>query len=340
MTVPDSALPLLASAPARFAAARSALAQALAGREAREAASVRKLRRPLGLSWVMNRLARDHAAELEGLLEAADRLREGQRRAVAGEGADALRAAGDAVRERSRALRERGAAVLAEEGLRPEPVKLARLELLLRAAASSHREVRDALRRGALLREPEVSGELSGLALVPGGADAGGPRAARAAGAGAREGGKARRHEGAREGVKARHEDARDGAKARRHDDAREGAKAQRQEERERRALELKRSRAVARAEKDERAARKAEAAARRAAEVARGAAERAAALRARADRARAEAEFTPRERSAPGPRRGRGARRTRRADGRGPSRARTSRSPPWGRRRGPRGPR
>lgn len=328
MTVPDSALPLLASAPARFAAARSALAQALAGREAREAALVRKLRRPLGLAWVMNRLARDHAAELEGLLEAADRLREGQRRAVAGEGADALRAAGDAVRERSRALRERGAEVLAEEGLRPEPVKLARLELLLRAAASSHREVRDALRRGALLREPEVSGELSGLALVPGGADAGGPRAARTAG------------KGAREGTSARHDDARKATKAQRHEEAREEARARRQEESERRALERKRSRAVARAEKDDRAARKAEASARRAAEVARRAAERAAALRARADRARADAEFTPRERSAPGPRRGRGARRTRRADGRGPSRARTSRSPPWGRRRGPRAPR
>jgi hypothetical protein len=257
MTVPDSALPLLASAPSRFTAARAELAQALSARGAPEAAAVRKLRRPVGLAWVMNRLARDHETELEGLLEAADRLREGQRRAVAGGGSAALRSAGEALGARSRALRELAAGVLEAEGLRPDPGRLARLELLLRAAASSHREVRDALRRGALLREPEIAGELSGLALVPGGAGGADPPAR------AREGEPAGR---------------------------KEQAARQREEERERRARERKRARAVARAEKEDRAARAAEAVARRAAEVARRTAERAAALRARAERAHAEA--------------------------------------------------
>lgn len=284
MTIPDCALPLLAAAPSRFTAERSALAQTLAATRAGEAAAVRKLRRPLGLAWLMNRLARDHAAELEGLLAAAGRLREGQRRALAGRGAEALRAAGAEVGERSRALRGRAAGILEAEGLRAEPGKLARLELLLRAAASSGAAVREALRRGALVQEPDVGGELSGLALVrsdaPGDARPAPPPPAS-------EGPQARRRAAKARG---RAEEQRTGEEEQRRSAERER---RRDAELRRRAEERRvreRARAAARAEKEERAALAAEARARRAAEVARQSAERAAALRARADRTRAEA--------------------------------------------------
>lgn len=294
MTIPERALPLLAVPPSRFTSARSELAEALAAKDASQAAVVRRLRRPVGLAWVLNRLARDHGADVEALLDAAERLREGQRRALSGEGAAALRAAAEALTTRARVLRERAGRVLAEEGRPAEPATLSRIELLLRAAATSHREGREALRRGALVREPEVSsGELTGLALVPGDGSSSGT---------------SRRGSGRQGGARAPSprapaSEARDAPAAE--------EKAQRRRARELRELERKRAAAAARAAREEAAAEAAEAsarrldaAARRAAEGARRASERAAALRARAERARREAgvaaSLTPTARDGP----------------------------------------
>ncbi len=168
--VPDAALDLFSLPPARFTAERNALAKALADRGDRTSAAVRKLARPVGLAWVLNRLARERTRDVEALLAAGDRLRAGQRRAVAGRGADELREAESELRERARALRSQGERVLAGEGRPVAPTSLARLELLLRVAATSSGAAREALRRGTLSREPEIaSGELGGFALLPGG---------------------------------------------------------------------------------------------------------------------------------------------------------------------------
>jgi hypothetical protein len=168
--LPPAAAPLLAVPPSRFTAERKALADALAVKRDPAANAVRKLRRPVGLAWVLNRLAREHPRELEGLVAAGERLRAGQRRALSGRGADELRAAEDELRTRARALRPEAERILAAEGRPPAPLTLARLELMLRVTAPLPGPERDALLRGLLVREPGVaSGELAGLAVLQGG---------------------------------------------------------------------------------------------------------------------------------------------------------------------------
>src|SRR5512133_2017401 len=178
----DPVARLLATPPRRFVAARGAAAQALEEAGDPSAATVRKLRRPTGLAWVMNRLALDHGDDVDALLAAGDRVRAGQRRAMAGGGAEALRDAEGELRDRARTLRLAGAEVLKEEERSASPAALARLELLLRTVATAPGPARDALRAARLEREPEIaSGDLSGFAVVAGGAEPAGPGAARAA---------------------------------------------------------------------------------------------------------------------------------------------------------------
>ena len=180
--LPAGAEALLALAPDRFVAERNALAARLAAPgDAAGAGQVRRLRRPVGLAWLLNRLAQTRPAELEALLAAGDHLRAGQRRAIAGEGPEALREAEEAVRGSARALRTEAAGAMEEAGRRADPAALARLELLLRVVAGAPGELREALRRGVLEREPEVGGgDLSGLGVVPGGVPARSTRAATA----------------------------------------------------------------------------------------------------------------------------------------------------------------
>jgi hypothetical protein len=166
--LPPEAVALLALPPARFTAERAAVARALADRGDPAAAAVRKLPRPVGLAWVLNRLSRDHPGEVRALLDAGDRLRAGQRRAVSGAGAGALREAEGAVRERARALRSEAERILAAEGRPPSTTRLARLELLLRVAASG--AARQDLAAARLAREPAVGDAgLSGFTLLAGG---------------------------------------------------------------------------------------------------------------------------------------------------------------------------
>ncbi|HEY6005904.1 MAG TPA: hypothetical protein VIV57_23695, partial [Anaeromyxobacter sp.] len=171
MSLPDDARALLALPPARFVGERDALARALEARGDGAAADVRKLRRPLGLAWVLNRLARDRREDVEALLEAGDRLRAGHRRALGGEGPGELRAAEDELRDRARALRSEASRVLEEAGRPADPAVLSRLELLLRVVAPASGAEREAFRQGALTAEPvPASADLSGLASAPGGA--------------------------------------------------------------------------------------------------------------------------------------------------------------------------
>jgi hypothetical protein len=187
MDLPDAAQALLALPPARFAAERKAVAARLAAERDPAAPRVRKLRRPLGLAWVLNRLARERPREVAHLLDAGDQVRAGTRRAVSGAGAGALRAAEQSLRDRARALRLEAEGILAAEGRTPSPAAVARVELLLRVAATGGEA--EALRQGELLREPEAGGsDLSGFTIVAGGrgssAISAGPTPARPARAG------------------------------------------------------------------------------------------------------------------------------------------------------------
>jgi hypothetical protein len=272
MSLPDEARELLALPPARFVGERDALARALEARGDGAAAEVKKLRRPLGLAWVLNRLARDRPEDVEALLRAGDRLRAGHRRALGGEGASELRAAEDEVRERARALRSEASRVLREAERPGDPAVLSRLELLLRVVAPLPGPEREAFRQGALTAEPVLaSADLSGLALVPAAAAAPPPgrgRHPRAAAPAQASPAAARRD--ARE---AKREAARQ---------AREARRTRAEAERARKAARRDLARAAAEA-------KRAEADSRRADEIAQRAAERARELRARAETARAE---------------------------------------------------
>jgi hypothetical protein len=286
MALPDAARALLALPPDRFVAERDALARALAARGDRAAAEVKKLRRPVGLAWVLNHLARERDGDVEALLRAGDRLRAGHRRAVAGGGPGELREAEEELRERARALRSEAARALESAGRRADPAVLSRVELLLRLLAPLPGPDRDAFRSAALAAEPSPSpADVGGLALVAGGraapAKEGAPVPRAAAPAGRSAGRAAAR-----------------GAREARQEAARQARAAKRAE-----AEAARRARAARReADRADAAARRADAAAAHAEEDARRAAERARTLRAQADAARAEAA-RKRKAAAEGPR-------------------------------------
>lgn len=186
MALPDAALALLALHPSRFVAERDALAAALAREgDAAGAAAVRKLRRPVGLAWVLNRLARERPREVEALIAAGVRLRAGQRRAVAGSGAEEMRAASAELQEKARELRAAIPALTSGAPRRLSQGELGRAELLLRVAASAPDGAGAELRRGALVREPAAGAAgLGGLAVLSGGTPTpagGGPPSGRGA---------------------------------------------------------------------------------------------------------------------------------------------------------------
>jgi hypothetical protein len=268
MDLPDAALALLALPPARFTAERDAVAARLAAEGDPAAPRVRKLRRPVGLAWILNRLARERPREVARLLDAGNEVRAGTRRAVSGAGASALREGEQALRDRTRALRLEAERILAAEGRPPPVVTLSRVELLLRVAATGAE--REVLRRGELLREPEVaSGDLSGFAVVASGRGEGSVQARPARAARAVQARAGRASERAEREARAR-------ARREREREARE----------RRRALDAARAEAARAERRAAQEARRAEAAERRARE----ARDRAVAAKAESDRLRARA--------------------------------------------------
>jgi hypothetical protein len=276
--LPPEAAALLALPPARFTAARAEVARALAARGDPAAAGVRKLRRPLGLAWVLNRLSRDHPAEVHALLDAGDRLRAGQRRAVSGAGAGALREAEGEVRERARGLRGEAERLLAAEG-RPAPATtLARIELLLRVAASG--PGREDLAAARLDREPAVGDAgLSGFTLLAGGGTAAPPAPERREVPGPARGARSTAAAPAARATRDREREAQRQAAR----EAREAGRRRRERARAAAAAHAAAAKARARAEQAERAADAAE-------QRAHEAREQAAAARAEATRATARA--------------------------------------------------
>lgn len=242
---------VLSSPPSLFAQVRArAVREREAAGDRSGAAELEALRRPVGLAWALNRLAHEEPEGVAALLDAGERLVRGQREALAGKGAAALREADERLKEAARTLRL--AAAEPVPGARPLAANaLARLELLLRVAASGPEPVRQALRAGRLAREPEVGGPGPfGLEVVPGGAasrpaPAAAPRkgaAAKAPAAAPAETAAARRAREKAEAAEARARE-RAEAEARR---AREKAEAEARRARERAEAEVARRRAEA----------------------------------------------------------------------------------------------
>ncbi|MGH2723792.1 MAG: hypothetical protein ACRDI0_05925, partial [Actinomycetota bacterium] len=139
--------------PEGFTAARDELAGEL--REAGErgaAGEIKGLRRPTVPAWAVNQLARRHRAEVQELLAVAQELRDAQRSALSGRGAERLAEVGARRRHVVDGLVGRAGSLLEEAGRATSRPTLDRVADTLRAA-SMDQEAAEAVGRGRLERE-------------------------------------------------------------------------------------------------------------------------------------------------------------------------------------------
>jgi hypothetical protein len=179
---------LFGLAPEAFVAARDQLARQLRrDGDAQAAARVKALRRPPLSAWAVNQLARDRGRQLARLLDAGERLRAAHQAALAGGGADELRAAARAERQAVAGLVEAALETLREAGHPTTDATRERVAATLHAAAADP-EAADLVRSGRLTSDLDPSG--FGTALAAGGPvpAASPPKAKRRANGGAKAG--------------------------------------------------------------------------------------------------------------------------------------------------------
>jgi hypothetical protein len=139
-----------------FTKARNDLAARLRkAHQSEAAAEIRALKKPSAVAWAANRLARDDPKQVGALLEAGERLRDVQQRALEG------KASGDDVGDAAAAERDAIRALLASArsrlGSKATPALLDRLSQTLRAAAVDE-QGRSLLARGRLTDELKAIG--------------------------------------------------------------------------------------------------------------------------------------------------------------------------------------
>jgi flagellar biosynthesis GTPase FlhF len=132
-----------------------------------EANRVKGLAKPTPSAWAVNVLFDREPEKMETLLAAGARARAGQREAVSGRGAEALRESLGAVRRLIEEMRRRGAAVLAESGRSVSRTMIERIGTNLQSLALSPAAAEEA-RRGWLDRDLDPPGfeVLAGLQLA------------------------------------------------------------------------------------------------------------------------------------------------------------------------------
>jgi hypothetical protein len=131
-----------------FTAARNDLAKQLRKLGSKEDADrVRTLAKPTPSAWAVNLLFDRERERMDNLLAAGQRARAGQREAVAGRGAEALRESLGAVRKLIDELRRRAAAFLAESGRSVSRTMIERIGTDLQALALSPAAATEASRR-------------------------------------------------------------------------------------------------------------------------------------------------------------------------------------------------
>jgi hypothetical protein len=159
---------LFGLAPQEFVAARDELARRLRNDgDAAAAKRVAGLRRPTVAAWAVNQAARRRPELVTDLIEAGERLRQAQRRALSGLRGGALRTAGAERRVAIERLLAEAADVLEESGRSPQAHRDAIAATL--QAASVDETAAAAVRAGTLDREvaaPSGFGEVAGLQLV------------------------------------------------------------------------------------------------------------------------------------------------------------------------------
>jgi hypothetical protein len=144
--------------PEAFVAARDGLARRLRREgEAEAARRVKALRRPPLSAWAVNQLARGRGPGLGRLLAAGERLRAANAAALAGEGADELRAAARAEREAVAGLVRAAMELLGEAGHPATDATRSRVAGTLHAASASP-EAAELVRGGRLTADLDPSG--------------------------------------------------------------------------------------------------------------------------------------------------------------------------------------
>lgn len=169
MEHPPEVIALYRAAPETFIVRRDALASDLKGRGLNdEARSVKALRRPTVVAWALNQLAARDPEGVDALLEAGAGLREAQRAALSGGGAERLRSATAARRKAVSDLTGVAAEALIDTGKGPG-AHVDEIALALEAAAVDD-EAGGTLRDGTFERPPRPEsgfGDPAGLTLVP-----------------------------------------------------------------------------------------------------------------------------------------------------------------------------
>ncbi len=140
-----------------FVPARDARAKELRREKRRdEAATVAALAKPSRPAWMVNQLSRGEGSLMAKLLECSEAVAEAQDAAVAGAGADDLRAASRAERRAVDKLMV-AARDLRPEGHRASAAILERVRTTLQAAAGDE-ALRERMRKGTLVEEPVAGG--------------------------------------------------------------------------------------------------------------------------------------------------------------------------------------
>jgi hypothetical protein len=153
--------------PEEFVTARDELWRRLRAADRDAAEQVHALRRPTVAAWAVNQVARRQPELVAELLDAGDKLRQAQRRALSGLRDSGLRTAAGERRDLLERLLAAAAGVLVEAGRAPEPHRDAVAASF--QAASVEAEAAAVVRRGRLTRElqaPAGFGEVSGLELL------------------------------------------------------------------------------------------------------------------------------------------------------------------------------
>jgi hypothetical protein len=154
--------------PEEFVAARDQLARQL--RKDGDGVAARRvggLRRPTVAAWAVNQAARRRPELVTDLIEAGERLRQAQRRALSGLRGGALRTAGAERRTAVERLVAEATGILEENGRSPDAHRDAIAATL--QAASVDEAIAAVVRAGTLDREvaaPTGFGEVDGLQLV------------------------------------------------------------------------------------------------------------------------------------------------------------------------------
>lgn len=162
----DEALDKLYAAPLdEFTSTRNWLAKELSSSDAAE---IRGLKKPNVAAWTINRLVREHPDEVEELFEITDKLRNVQRRVLAGGKASELRKTAEERTKVVGRLTKLAEKILAASGRPATPSTLSAIRDSLIATASDD-EGAERLRNGRLERElvPGAFVDVGGLTLVP-----------------------------------------------------------------------------------------------------------------------------------------------------------------------------